>query len=201
LIQEVNKLQAQWREEKKVRLEKGQGRLTWKQWLSDTGKDREFLSLETSKKKYNKLLNQKAEGFMIDTKPDPAYAAEVRAACRTARPILAMRIPNSDDTVNFTGFGPFHDDDDDPHEEEEDNEGITTHTPRWMRSSPPLGPGDALEETVFETPCPTQQPPAALPPPPPRRLWKQIERDLAEFRVTRARNKQSDDQNTMRNTQ
>ncbi|KAH8659424.1 hypothetical protein BGZ61DRAFT_566900, partial [Ilyonectria robusta] len=202
LIQEVNKLQSQWRAEKKSRIDQGQERLTWKQWLSETGKDLEFISLETSKRRYNELLNQKADGFMIDTQPDPSFAAEVRAACRTARPILAMRIPNSDDTVTFTSFGPFHDQDDDPHEEEEDDEGIVTQeTPRWMRSSPPLGSDDALEETIFETPCPSQPPPAALAPQPPRQLWKQIEKELKEFRIKRARKEQSGDHDTMRNPQ
>lgn len=127
----------------------------------------------------NEILNTKADGFMIDVPEAEEVRRAREKACLAPRPIIAMNWQGSNDTVTFTGFGPFNDED---NEElplataaAEDNdlddmqiEGI----PRHERSSPPIELG---------TPCPIKESQSeipSLPPSPPpvqSRRWKQID--------------------------
>ncbi|KAJ3455747.1 hypothetical protein MRS44_017229 [Fusarium solani] len=189
--QEIDRLTTAWREER-IRLfgTTRTKKMPFKQWLVDSGRQQEFLSLDCNHKKMNEILNTKPDGFMIDIPEAEEVRLAREKACLAPRPILAMNWQGSDDTVTFTCFGPFNDEDDEElppvTAAAEDDDLCDTQLeeiPRYERSSPPIELG---------TPCPTQESESqaempSLPPlpPPPQRLplWKQIDTMLEPWRV------------------
>jgi hypothetical protein len=177
LKQEIGRLQDEWRAEKIARFGTTKKKYPFRQWLEESGKDRDFLALEVNHKQFNQILNVKPDGFMIDVPDSQEVRQAKREASRAARPILAMEWPNSDDTVRFTGFGPFNDDDDEaiPPQDEDDTQ--IEPLPRYMRSSPPIEP---------DTPCPAPSQSQAPPHTAPLRRWKEIEASIRDWKVERA---------------
>ncbi|KAJ4185972.1 hypothetical protein NW759_016964 [Fusarium solani] len=174
---EIDRLQDQWRAEKIARFGTTKKKYPFQQRLEETGKGRDFLALEVNHKKFNEILNVKSDGFMIDIPDSQEVRQAKREASRASRPILAMEWPKSDDTVRFTGFGPFDDDDDDEDPPYDEDDIQIDLLPRYMRSSPPIDP---------DSPCPAPSESQAPPHTAPLRRWKEIEASIRDWRVKRA---------------
>jgi hypothetical protein len=167
-----------WKADKIARF--GTTRKAWKfeDWLKDTGRETDYLSIDTSNSKFNELLNQKPDGFMIDIPESQELRRARQRASKAPRPILAMDFPKSDDTVTFTGLGPFNDEDDEDEDtlverRDPDDQDDTQFDslPPFMKSSPPA---EVIEVIDPDTPCPRQLPPQVPPPSQPRHRWKTL---------------------------
>ncbi|KAH7119197.1 hypothetical protein EDB81DRAFT_234410 [Dactylonectria macrodidyma] len=150
IIQEINALRARWREENEALKTQGQPRLTFNQWLDQTDQTSQFVALETQRKEHNEILNKA---------PKKSFSEAQERARRAPRPILAMdqnAWPDSDDEVEFRGIGPFDDDDDDIELVGFDDLGGDDlpglETQLEITSSPPLDPGDELDDDNFTLP-------------------------------------------------
>ncbi|RSL79819.1 hypothetical protein CEP52_017475 [Fusarium oligoseptatum] len=67
LLREIEKPKAEWRENKEVVINGVTKKLQFKKWLEYTGKDEEYLSMDTQRSQMTQLLSEKTDGFMIDT--------------------------------------------------------------------------------------------------------------------------------------
>ncbi|RTE67834.1 hypothetical protein BHE90_017792, partial [Fusarium euwallaceae] len=95
VIQEMDKIKAQWRSDK-------QG-LQFKQWLRHTGKDVEYWSMDENRARMAKSLSQKEDFFMIDTELTPEVRESVRNANYAPKPLYAVDWgARSDDDVEIT---------------------------------------------------------------------------------------------------
>ncbi|KAJ3454457.1 hypothetical protein MRS44_018351 [Fusarium solani] len=175
LLREIEKLKAEWRENKEVVINGVTKKLQLKKWLEHTGKDKEYLSMDTQRSQMTQLLNEKTDGFMIDTQLPPEVSESIRQANYAPKPLNAVdwtALARSDDTIDFNLGGPASDEEDEEEEEgEEDEEDLPVielpglrdnrATPPHERSSPPLTPSyesSPWPETPL-TPCPTRHQP------------------------------------------
>jgi hypothetical protein len=100
------KLKEEWRENKEVVVDGVKKKLQFKKWLEHTGKDKDYryLSMDTQRSEMTQLLNEKTDGFMIDTKLPQEVRDSILEASHAAKPLSAMdwtALPGSDDTVTF----------------------------------------------------------------------------------------------------
>ncbi|KAM6506300.1 hypothetical protein FSOLCH5_013290 [Fusarium solani] len=172
LLREIEKLKEEWRENKEVVVDGVKKKLQFKKWLEHTGKDKDYLSMDTQRSEMTQLLNEKTDGFMIDTQLPQEVRDSILEASHAAKPLSAMdwtALPGSDDTVTFNLEPPrhAHDEEEDEEEEEEEEdlpliEVVPLHegraTPRWQRSSPPMTPSYESSPPPEEasTPCPSR---------------------------------------------
>ncbi|KAJ4176898.1 hypothetical protein NW759_017485, partial [Fusarium solani] len=80
---------------------------------------------------------------MIDIPESQELRRASQRASKAPRPILAMDFPKSDDTVTFTGLGPFNDEDDededtlvDRGDSDDQDDTQFDSLPPFMKSSP-----------------------------------------------------------------
>ncbi|KAL6365686.1 hypothetical protein LRP88_01687 [Fusarium phalaenopsidis] len=156
LLREIERLKEEWRDNKEVVVDGVKKKLQFKKWLKHTGKDKDYLSMDTQ-----------------HTELPQEVRDSIREATHAAKPLSAMdwtALPGSDDTVTFNLEPPrqAEEDDEDDEEEEEDLpliEITTLHeeraTPRWQRSSPPMTPSYESSPPPEEasTPCPSRPQP------------------------------------------
>jgi hypothetical protein len=153
LLREIEKLKAEWRENKEVVINSVTKKLQFKKWLEHTGKDKEYLSMDTQRSQMTQLLNEKTDGFMIDTQLPPEVGESIRQANYAPKPLNAVdwtALARSDDTIDFNLGGPASDEEDKEEEGEEEEEDLPVielprlrdnrATPPHERSSPPLTP-------------------------------------------------------------
>ncbi|KAG8673973.1 hypothetical protein FPOAC1_007292 [Fusarium poae] len=104
IIKEMNRLKDEWRENKEVIVNGIPKRLQFKQWLEHTGKQYDYLSMDTQRSQMTQALKEETDGYMIDTQlPDDVREA-IRKAQYAAKPLSAVDLtglPHSDDTVTF----------------------------------------------------------------------------------------------------
>ncbi|OBS17083.1 hypothetical protein FPOA_12362 [Fusarium poae] len=104
IIKEMNRLKDEWRENKEVIVNGIPKRLQFKQWLEHTGKQYDYLSMDTQRSQMTEALKEETGGYMIDTQlPDDVHEA-IRKAQYAAKPLSAVDLtglPHSDDTVTF----------------------------------------------------------------------------------------------------
>ncbi|KAM5342874.1 hypothetical protein ACJ41O_013840 [Fusarium nematophilum] len=176
-----------WKADKIARF--GTTRKAWKyeDWLKDTGRETDYLSIDTGNSKFNELLNQKPDGFMIDIPESQELRRARQRASKAPRPILAMDFPKSDDTVTFTGLGPFNDEDDEDEDTlvergdpDDQDDAQFDSLPPFMKSSPPAV---VIEVIDPDTPCPRQLPPQVPPPSQPRQRWKTLSETVRVMRA------------------
>ncbi|RTE68464.1 hypothetical protein BHE90_017158 [Fusarium euwallaceae] len=114
LLREIEKLKAEWRENKEVVINGVTKKLQFKKWLEYTGKDEEYLSMDTQRSQMTQLLSEKTDGFMIDTQLPLEAPKPLNAVDWTA-------LAQSDDTINFNLGRPASDEEDEEEEEEEED--------------------------------------------------------------------------------
>ncbi|KAL6364124.1 hypothetical protein LRP88_02040 [Fusarium phalaenopsidis] len=155
-------------------------------WNASAKAQKTGLSLEECSK-FNELLNQKPDGFMIDIPESQELRRARQRASKAPRPILAMDFPKSDDTVTFTGLGPFNDEDDedkdtlvDRGDSDDQDDTQFDSLPPFMKSSPPA---EVIEVIDPDTPCPRQPPPQLPPPSQPRQRWKTLTETVRVMRA------------------
>ena len=81
--------------------------------------------MDTQRSEMTQLLNEKTDGFMIDTQLPQEVRDSILEASHAAKPLSAMdwtALPGSDDTVTFNLEPPRHADDEEEDEEEEEVE-------------------------------------------------------------------------------
>ncbi|KAF5266817.1 hypothetical protein FOXYS1_2335, partial [Fusarium oxysporum] len=61
LLRQIEKLKAEWREDKEVIINGATKKLQFKKWLKHTGKDKEHLSMDTQRSQMTQLLNEKTD--------------------------------------------------------------------------------------------------------------------------------------------
>jgi hypothetical protein len=157
IIREMDKLKAEWRENKEVIVEGLLKKLQFKQWLEHTGKDIEYYSMEESRANMSKKLSQKEEIFTIDTQRAPEVNESIRNARFAAKPLSTVDLSGllqSDDSVNFTLTQPHAYTDD---EYDDDLNEFSDLDDVAMPSSPPCLPDyESSPYLPFSTPCPTR---------------------------------------------
>ncbi|CAF3496705.1 unnamed protein product [Fusarium graminearum] len=160
IIKEINRLKNEWRENKEVIVNGIPKRLQFKQWLEHTGKQYDYLSMDTQRSQMTEALKEETDGYMIDTQlPDDVREA-IRKAQYAAKPLSAVDLtglPHSDDTVTFN-LTQAHE-----HEEMDEEDEIlpvievTGGSEVEMPSSPPCAPdSESSLPTLPSTPCPYQ---------------------------------------------
>ncbi|KAH8654218.1 hypothetical protein BGZ61DRAFT_303270, partial [Ilyonectria robusta] len=166
----IEKLREQWRESKEVIVDSIKKNLRFKKWLEYTGKDKEYLSMDTQRSEMTQLLNEKTDGFMIDTQLPPEVKESMRQARYAPKPLNAVdwtALAGSDDSIHVNlGQLPTDSESEEEEEEEEDLEFIdltqvrkAQEIPLWQRSSPPVTPlyESSPYPEIASTPCPPQQ--------------------------------------------
>jgi hypothetical protein len=73
-------LKSEWQDKKEIIVNGSPEKLRFKNRLQHTGKDKDYLSLDTQRSKMTELLNEQTDGFRIDTK----LPQEVRDTIRSA---------------------------------------------------------------------------------------------------------------------
>lgn len=175
LRDEMNKFKEEWRANNKEVIIDGipKKMLVFKKWLEHTGKDKEYLSMDTQDSEMSRLLNQKADGFMIDTQLPPEVKESIRQANYAPKPLNAIdwtALAGSDNTVTFNLGDEGSDIEKEEEEEEEEAEeeleliDLTQlremrEMPRYMRSSPPVMLSSSPSPEAASTPCPPPQEP------------------------------------------
>ncbi|RYC78602.1 hypothetical protein BFJ63_vAg18523 [Fusarium oxysporum f. sp. narcissi] len=104
LLLDIEKLKVEWRENKEVIINGATTKLQFKKWLKHTGKDKEFLLMDTQRSQMAQLLNEKTDGFIIDTQSPPEVSGSIRQAHYAPKPLNAVdwtALAGSDDTINF----------------------------------------------------------------------------------------------------
>ncbi|KPA45721.1 hypothetical protein FLAG1_01447 [Fusarium langsethiae] len=160
IIKEMNRLKDEWRENKEVIVNGIPKRLQFKQWLEHTGKQYDYLSMDTQRSQMTEALKEETDGYMIDTQlPDDVREA-IRKAQYAAKPLSAVDLtglPHSDDTVTFN-LTQAHE-----HEEMDEEDEILPvievagGSEVEMPSSPPCAPdSESSLPTLPSTPCPYQ---------------------------------------------
>ncbi|KAG8670226.1 hypothetical protein FPOAC1_009631 [Fusarium poae] len=160
IIKEMNRLKDEWRENKEVIVNGIPKRLQFKQWLEHTGKQYDYLSMDTQRSQMTQALKEETDGYMIDTQlPDDVREA-IRKAQYAAKPLSAVDLtglPHSDDTVTFN-LTQAHE-----HEEMDEEDEILPvievagGSEVEMPSSPPCAPdSESSLPTLPSTPCPYQ---------------------------------------------
>jgi hypothetical protein len=162
LRREMENFRVEWRANKEVIVNGVTKKLQFKKWLEHTGKDKEYLSMDTQRSEMTELLSQKTDGFMIDTQLPPEVKESIRKANFASKPLNAMdwtALAGSDDAVTFDLGQPPTDNG----SEEDDYDDLdlidltqATEIPRWMRSSPPVMPSSSPSPEPASTPCPSQ---------------------------------------------
>lgn len=148
ILQEIRALKAAWRQEIQSRGVSYLPRLTWNQWLEETGHLDRYKDLEANRQQHNKSLSQQ---------PKKSLSEAQEQARRTARPIIAIdqsAWPDDDDDIEFTLTGPLQEEEDDEDDEVdligfddlggEDSPDLTT--PPEITSSPPSGALDLVDD-------------------------------------------------------
>jgi hypothetical protein len=87
LLREIERLKTEWRENKEVVVNGITKKLPFEKWLEHTGKDKDYLSMDTQRSQVTQLLNEKTDGFMIDTELPPQVRDSIRAANHAAKPL------------------------------------------------------------------------------------------------------------------
>ncbi|KAF9772413.1 hypothetical protein IL306_009882 [Fusarium sp. DS 682] len=103
-IQEIERLKSEWRDNKEVIVNGAPKKLQFKKWLQHTGKDKDYLSMDTQRAKMTELLNEKTDGFMIDTQLPQEVRDSIRNANFAGKPLNAVdwsALPGSDDSIFF----------------------------------------------------------------------------------------------------
>ncbi|KAJ4175858.1 hypothetical protein NW767_015644 [Fusarium falciforme] len=170
-LRELERLKADWRENKEVIVNGVTKKLQFKKWLKHTGKDKEYLSLDTQRSELTQALREKTDGFMIDTQLPQEVIESIRRANYAPKPLNAMdwtTLARSDDTIEFNLAGHPSDEEGDEEEEQDDLPLIEIPrlhddraTPPHERSSPPCTPSyesSAWPEAPL-TPCPARHQP------------------------------------------
>lgn len=129
-IREIERLKSQWRDNKEVIVNGVPKKLQFKKWLEHTGKDKDYLSMDTQRSKMTELLNEKTDGFIIDTYLPEEVRDSIRNANFAGKPLNAVdwsALPGSDDSVTFQLTRPNSDEESDEEgrdegEEEEEEE-------------------------------------------------------------------------------
>lgn len=87
---------ALWRADKIARFGTTKKAWPFETWLKETGRENDYLSINVNNTKFNELLNQKPDGFMIDVSNSQELRRARKNASKAPRPILAMDFPKSD---------------------------------------------------------------------------------------------------------
>ncbi|KAH7124314.1 hypothetical protein EDB81DRAFT_912473, partial [Dactylonectria macrodidyma] len=187
ILQEIRALKAAWRQEIQSRGVSYLPRLTWNQWLEETGHLDRYKDLEANRKHHNDSLSQR---------PKKSLSEAQEQARRAARPIIAMdqsAWPDDDDNVEFTLTGPLQEEEDDE-DDEVDLIGFSDLggeeipdliTPPGITSSPPPGALDLVDDADDDNITTPQLPD----PMPTVRRYDDIKKILKEFRDDQATRK------------
>ncbi|KAM5529737.1 transposase [Fusarium oxysporum f. sp. phaseoli] len=103
-IREIERLKLEWRDNKEVIVNGILKKLQFMKWLQHTGKDKDYLSMDTQRSKMTELLNEKTNGFMIDTQLPQEVRESISNANFAEKPLNAVdwsALPGSDDSVIF----------------------------------------------------------------------------------------------------
>jgi hypothetical protein len=168
-IREIERFKSEWRDNKEVIVNGVLKKLQFKKWLQHTGKDKDYLSMDTQRSKMTELLNEKTDGFMIDTQLPQEVRESIRNANFAGKPLNAVdwsALPGSDDSVIFQLTHPLASEESDKEEEEEEEEEIlplldlSCLNDVEMPSSPPCLPNHESPLSSpwpgLSTPCPFQ---------------------------------------------
>ncbi|KAF5564810.1 hypothetical protein FPHYL_4537 [Fusarium phyllophilum] len=155
LIQELEALKQEWRDNKEVTVKGITKKLQFKKWLEVTGKKNDYLSMDTQRSAMTEALNESTDGFMIDTQHPPDLRESIRNAAFAAKPLEAVDfslLPHSDDSVAFHLTRP---------EETPCPSDFSSNSEVVMPSSPPCLPDyESLPQsplpTALSSPCPPQ---------------------------------------------
>jgi hypothetical protein len=168
-IQEIERLKSEWRDDKEVMVNGAPKKLQFKKWLQHTGKDKDYLSMDTQRSKMTELLNEKTDGFMIDTQLPQEVRDSIRNANLAGKPLNAVdwsALPGSDDSIFFQLTQPLAGEgsDGEVREERDDDEeeeilpliDLPCPSDLDMPSSPPYLPHheSPSSSTLPSTPCP-----------------------------------------------
>ncbi|KAF6517714.1 hypothetical protein HZS61_003275 [Fusarium oxysporum f. sp. conglutinans] len=173
-IREIERLKSEWRDNKEVIVNGVLKKLQFKKWLQHTGKDKDYLSMDTQRSKMTELLNEKTDGFMIDTQLPQEVRESIRNANFAGKPLNAVdwsALPGSDDSVIFQLTQPLASEESDEEEREEGEEeeeeeilpliDLSCLNDVEMPSSPPCLPNheSPLSSPLpgLSTPCPFQR--------------------------------------------
>lgn len=124
-------------------------KLQFKKWLEHTGKDKEYLSMDTQRSEITQLLNEKTDSFIIDIQLPPEVRESIHQAKYTPKPLNAIDwtgLAGSDDTITFN-LSQLPTDDkgdkkeaDKADEADEEEDLLLIDLLREMPSSPPVTP-------------------------------------------------------------
>jgi hypothetical protein len=89
-IREIERLKSEWRDNKEVIVNGVLKKLQYKKWLQHTGKDKDYLSMDTQRSKMTELLNEKTDGFMIDIQLPQEVRESIRNANFAGKPLNAV---------------------------------------------------------------------------------------------------------------
>jgi hypothetical protein len=163
-------LKADWRSDKTngVTDDEGKSFHRFRHWLSYTKRDQEYISLETQREEYKKLLNEpKTPSFYIDVSR-PSLNKAIADASRTSRPLQEVEWPSSEyrsdittrsiEVITHRDHTPEREKDEldyssDPAPIDDDNDTFedAVEAIDWTLrpsppSSPPLSPRDSINE-------------------------------------------------------
>ncbi|EXA28461.1 hypothetical protein FOVG_19935 [Fusarium oxysporum f. sp. pisi HDV247] len=172
-IREIESLKSEWRDNKEVIVNGVPKKLQFKKWLQHTRKDKDYLSMDTQRSKMTELLNEKTDGFMIDTQLPQQVKESIRNANIAGKPLNAVdwsALPGSDDSVIFQLTQPLASEESDEEEREEGEEeeeeeilpliDLSCLNDVEMPSSPPCLPNHESPSSSplpgLSTPCPFQ---------------------------------------------
>jgi hypothetical protein len=164
-IREIERFKSEWRDNKEVIVNGVLKKLQFKKWLQHTGKDKDYLSMDTQRSKMTELLNEKTDGFMIDTQLPQEVRESIRNANFAGKPLNAVdwsALPGSDDSVIFQLTHPLASEESDKEEEEEILPllDLSCLNDVEMPSSPPCLPNHESPLSSpwpgLSTPCPFQ---------------------------------------------
>jgi hypothetical protein len=169
-IREIERLKSEWRDNKEVIVNGVLKKLQFKKWLQHTGKDKDYLSMDTQRSEMTELLNEKTDGSMIDTQLPQEVRESIRNANFAGKPLTAVfwsALPGSDDSVILQLTRPLASEESDEEEREEEEEeeilpllDLSCFNDVEMPSSPPCLPNheSPLSSPLpgLSTPCPFQ---------------------------------------------
>jgi hypothetical protein len=162
-IREIERLKSEWRDNKEVIVNGAPKKLQFKKWLQHTGKDKDYLSMDTQRSKMTELLNEKTDSFMIDTQLPQEVRDSIRNANFAGKPLNAVdwsALPGSDDSVIFQLTQPLAGEESDEEEEILPVIDLSCLADVEMPSSPPCLPNYESPSSSplpgLSTPCPYQ---------------------------------------------
>jgi hypothetical protein len=95
-------LKSEWQDKKQVTVNGAPEKLQFKNRLQHTGKDKDYLSMDTQRSKMTELLNEQTDGFRIDTKLPQEVRDTIRSANLVGKSLNAVdwsALPRSDDSI------------------------------------------------------------------------------------------------------